>query len=101
VQSTGLDRTRLRIIRRRRKRRSATPFLHSPFFSEKYYMGIKNDPELRTKLTGNWEVTIGEQDTFIHILEFEEYDKTSQLLRTPTVGAHPFGIMWLWLKCQR
>ncbi|KAJ7492354.1 hypothetical protein FB451DRAFT_1218039 [Mycena latifolia] len=52
--------------------------------AEKYYMGVKNDADLRTKLTGNWEVIIGEQDTFIHILEFEGYEKTSQLLRTPT-----------------
>ncbi|KAJ7459180.1 hypothetical protein B0H11DRAFT_2060684 [Mycena galericulata] len=53
--------------------------------AEKYYLGVKNDPELGTKLTGNWEVIVGEQDTFIHILEFDGYEKTSQLLRTPTL----------------
>ncbi|KAJ7040340.1 hypothetical protein C8F04DRAFT_1083283 [Mycena alexandri] len=52
--------------------------------AERYYLGVKNDPELRTKLTGNWEVVVGEQDTFIHILEFEGYEKTSQLLNAPT-----------------
>ncbi|KAJ7651676.1 hypothetical protein DFH06DRAFT_1207780 [Mycena polygramma] len=52
--------------------------------AEKYYLGVKNDPELRTKLTGNWEVIIGEQDTFIHILEYDGYETTNQLLRTPT-----------------
>ncbi|KAJ7293060.1 hypothetical protein C8J57DRAFT_1268007 [Mycena rebaudengoi] len=52
--------------------------------AEKYYLGVKNDPDLRTKLTGNWEVIIGEQDTFIHILEYEGYEKTSQLLRSTT-----------------
>ncbi|KAJ7786594.1 NIPSNAP-domain-containing protein [Mycena metata] len=52
--------------------------------AERYYLGVKNDPELRTKLTGNWEVVVGDQDTFIHILEFEGYEKTSQLLTAPT-----------------
>ncbi|KAK7007048.1 Zn(2)-C6 fungal-type domain-containing protein [Favolaschia claudopus] len=52
--------------------------------AEKYFLGIKNDAELRTKLTGNWEVIIGEQDTFIHILEIEGYEKTTQLFESPT-----------------
>jgi hypothetical protein len=58
------------------------------FPSEKYYLGVKNDADLRTKLTGNWEVIIGEQDTFVHILEIEGYEKTTELLQSPTVGAH-------------
>nr|GAT57472.1 predicted protein [Mycena chlorophos] len=48
--------------------------------AEKYYVGIKNDSELGTKLSGNWEVIVGEQDTFIHILEIESYAKTDKLL---------------------
>jgi hypothetical protein len=31
---------------------------------EQYYTGIKNDSELRVKLTGNWETIVGDQDTF-------------------------------------
>lgn len=40
------------------------------------------------KLTGNWETLVGEQDTFVHILEYEHYggyDKTTQLLKTSEV----------------
>ncbi|KAJ7070781.1 hypothetical protein C8F01DRAFT_975748, partial [Mycena amicta] len=51
--------------------------------AEKYYVGVKNDAELCTKLTGNWEVLVGDQDTFIHILELESYEKTSKLLASP------------------
>lgn len=61
---------------------------------EAYYVGLKEDPETRVKLTGNWEVIIGEQDTFCqltllqviyrcsshrgtlfvdHVLEYENY----------------------------
>ncbi|PSR71079.1 hypothetical protein PHLCEN_2v13048 [Hermanssonia centrifuga] len=39
-----------------------------------YYAAIKDDPELRVKLSGSWEVVVGEQDTFFHILEYENYD---------------------------
>ncbi|KAF8899085.1 NIPSNAP-domain-containing protein [Infundibulicybe gibba] len=52
--------------------------------AEVYYTGLKDDTDLHVKLTGNWEVAIGEQDTFVHILEYENYggfDKTSQLLK--------------------
>ena len=37
---------------------------HNTSNSEAYYTGIKNDPELRVKLTGSWETVIGELDTF-------------------------------------
>jgi hypothetical protein len=33
-------------------------------FREKYYAGIKDDPELHVKLTGSWETLVGQQDTF-------------------------------------
>lgn len=29
-----------------------------------YYATIKDDPELHVKLSGSWEVVVGEQDTF-------------------------------------
>ncbi|KAK7695027.1 hypothetical protein QCA50_002215 [Cerrena zonata] len=48
--------------------------------AESYYASIKDDPELHVKLTGSWETLIGEQDTFYHILEYENYagyDKTT------------------------
>lgn len=33
-------------------------------FREKYYAGIKDDPQLHVKLTGSWETVVGQQDTF-------------------------------------
>jgi len=42
--------------------------------AETYYTAIKDDPELRVKLTGSWEAVVGEQDTFYHILEYENYN---------------------------
>jgi len=53
--------------------------------AEKYYGGIKDDPRLHVKLTGSWETLVGNQDTFIHILEYENYagyDKTMELIRS-------------------
>ncbi|KAG6845356.1 hypothetical protein H0H87_010465 [Tephrocybe sp. NHM501043] len=53
--------------------------------SEMYYMGVKDDPKLHVKLTGSWETVLGEQDTFTHILEYENYgglDKTMALVRS-------------------
>lgn len=55
---------------------------------ERYYTGIKGDSRLHVKLTGNWETFVGEQDTFVHILEYENYggyDKTTQLVKTSEV----------------
>jgi len=49
-----------------------------------YYTGIKDDPELHVKLSGSWETVIGEQDTFYHVLEYENYgglDKTTRLIQ--------------------
>ncbi|KAG5652447.1 proteasome core particle subunit beta 3 [Sphagnurus paluster] len=58
--------------------------------AEAYYLGIKDDPKLHVKLTGSWETVIGEQDSFVHILEYENYggfDKTIKLLRSsPETG---------------
>lgn len=52
--------------------------------AEAYYTAIKDDPELHVKLTGSWETIIGEQDTFFHILEYENYsgyDMTTKKIR--------------------
>ncbi|OBZ79104.1 Protein NipSnap 2 [Grifola frondosa] len=52
--------------------------------AEEYYTAIKDDPELRVKLSGSWETIVGEQDTFFHILEYENYsgyDSTSKKIR--------------------
>jgi len=52
--------------------------------AEKYYAAIKDDPKLHVKLTGSWETVVGEQDTFVHILEYENfsgYDKSTALIR--------------------
>lgn len=34
------------------------------FDREKFYTGIKSDPSLHVKLTGSWEVVVGENDMF-------------------------------------
>lgn len=60
--------------------------------SEQYYRGIQEDPELQVKLTGNWETLVGEQDTFIHITEYENYggyDKATEIVRTSKVSIAP------------
>jgi hypothetical protein len=57
--------------------------------SERYYKGIQQDSTLGVKLTGNWETLVGDQDTFLHILEYENYsgyDKATQLVRTSEAG---------------
>ncbi|KAJ7597405.1 NIPSNAP-domain-containing protein [Mycena floridula] len=53
--------------------------------AERYYTGIRDDPALHVKLSGSWETTIGTQDTFYHILEYENYggfDKTTRLIQS-------------------
>ncbi|KIM47480.1 hypothetical protein M413DRAFT_439140 [Hebeloma cylindrosporum] len=53
--------------------------------AERYYRGIQEDPELKVKLSGNWETLVGDQDTFIHITEYENYggyDRATQIVRT-------------------
>lgn len=46
--------------------------------AEDYYAAIKDDPSLHVKLSGSWEVVVGEQDMFFHILEYENYDGYDQ-----------------------
>ncbi|KAF7966217.1 hypothetical protein HWV62_39479 [Athelia sp. TMB] len=60
--------------------------------AEGYYAAIKDDPALHVKLSGSWETIVGEQDTFLHILEYENYkgyDKTTQMIRdSPHAAAY-------------
>ncbi|KIJ53531.1 hypothetical protein M422DRAFT_154445 [Sphaerobolus stellatus SS14] len=52
--------------------------------AEKYYTGIAGNSDLHVKLTGSWETLVGQQDTFVHILEYENYDgydHTTELIR--------------------
>ncbi|KAF8753959.1 NIPSNAP protein [Rhizoctonia solani] len=52
--------------------------------AEKHYTGLLADSDLHVKLTGSWEVTVGKLDTFVHILEYENYkgyDRTTQAAR--------------------
>lgn len=60
--------------------------------SEKYYVGIANHPSLKTKLCGSWSTLIGENDTFIHILEHEAsyagYDEFLVGLKGRQVSRH-------------
>ena len=64
-------------------------FIHILYVSsERYYKGILEDSRLCIKLTGSWETLVGDQDTFIHILEYENYggyDKATQIVRTSEV----------------
>ncbi|KAF9531947.1 hypothetical protein CPB83DRAFT_848075 [Crepidotus variabilis] len=53
--------------------------------AERYYKGIQSDTRLAVKLTGNWETIVGNQDTFVHILEYENYagyDKALALVKS-------------------
>jgi len=57
-------------------------------YSETYYKGIQADTRLSVKLTGNWETIVGDQDTFVHILEYENYggyDRATQLAQDSEV----------------
>ncbi|KAH7338996.1 NIPSNAP-domain-containing protein [Rhizoctonia solani] len=52
--------------------------------ADEHYHALLADPELHVKLTGSWEVTVGKLDTFVHILEYENYggyDRTTQAAR--------------------
>jgi len=74
-----------RSIRRRRAFEEFLKLYRFLFCSERYYTGLKEDPALKVKLAGNWETIVGEQDTFVHILEYENYsglDKTIQAVRS-------------------
>lgn len=49
-----------------------------------YYAGIADSPEFDCRLTGSWEVTVGEVDTFVHIWEYEGmpgYERTKHAVR--------------------
>jgi len=71
----------------------------------KYYTGIKDDPEMHVKLTGNWETLVGDQDTFVHILEYENYggyDKTTAMLpKTKHAEAYRAMIPFLESRSQQ
>ncbi|KAI0275143.1 NIPSNAP-domain-containing protein [Gloeopeniophorella convolvens] len=41
--------------------------------AEQYYTGLRDDPSLRVKLSGSFEGVVGEQDTFYHIIEYENH----------------------------
>jgi len=41
--------------------------------AEEYYTGLRDDKDLGVKLCGDFEVVVGEQDTFYHILEYENH----------------------------
>ncbi len=59
--------------------------------SEAYYTGIVADSPLKVKLTGSWETVIGEQDTFVHILEYEHYggyDKAYEAIQSTDVRVY-------------
>jgi hypothetical protein len=61
--------------------------------SERYYKGIQEDSQLHVKLSGNWETLVGDQETFLHILEYENYagyDKTVQLVKSSEVCSSLF-----------
>lgn len=61
---------------------------HAAWTSEVYYRGLLEDARLQIKLTGNWETSVGEQDTFLHILEYENYagfDKATELIKNSKV----------------
>jgi hypothetical protein len=44
----------------------ATPakLLRDGIDSKDYYAAIKDDPELHVKLSGSWQVVVGDQDVF-------------------------------------
>ncbi|KAG6873207.1 hypothetical protein C0995_001561 [Termitomyces sp. Mi166 len=77
--------------------------LQSHSYSETYYLGIKNDSKLNAKLTGSWEIVVGEQDTFVHILEYENYgglDKTINLVRSSPEHVKAFRAMLPYLQSR-
>jgi len=52
--------------------------------AEQFYPAIASDSSFHVKLTGSWEVTVGQLDTFVHILEYENYsgyDKSTKMIR--------------------
>jgi len=58
---------------------------------EKYLTGIASDPQFHVKLSGSWEKVVGEQDAFVHILEYENYaghDHSTKLIRESPLHTH-------------
>ncbi|KAF8522850.1 NIPSNAP-domain-containing protein [Gautieria morchelliformis] len=56
--------------------------------AERYYTGVAVDPDLNIKLTGSWETIVGAQDTFVHILEYENYQGYDRWMRIPQDSPH-------------
>ncbi|GAA6034446.1 hypothetical protein JCM8097_002729 [Rhodosporidiobolus ruineniae] len=49
-----------------------------------YYKGIHDSPEFDARLTGSWEIVVGEVDTFVHVFEYEGlagFEKTKRMIR--------------------
>ncbi|KZO96386.1 NIPSNAP-domain-containing protein [Calocera viscosa TUFC12733] len=58
---------------------------------ETYLTGIIANAEFHVKLSGSWEKIVGEQDTFVHILEYENYaghDQSTKLIRGSPLHKH-------------
>ncbi|KAL0951641.1 hypothetical protein HGRIS_008321 [Hohenbuehelia grisea] len=56
--------------------------------AQAYYTGLIGDPALKVKLTGNWETIIGEQDVFVHIVEYENYGGYDKAINTINTTEH-------------
>jgi len=50
--------------------------------AEEHYGTLLADPNLHVKLTGSWETTVGPLDTFVHILEYENYGGYDRTIET-------------------
>ncbi|GAA5986898.1 hypothetical protein JCM11641_006585 [Rhodosporidiobolus odoratus] len=51
---------------------------------ESYYKGIHESSEFDARLTGSWEIVVGEVDTFVHVWEYEGlpgFEKTKTAIR--------------------
>lgn len=83
--------------------RFSLPSCSSLRFSEVYYKGLLEDARLQIKLTGNWEICIGEQDAFVHILEYENYagfDKATETIKNSRVSGEWSGFMGTKRACS-
>ncbi|KAF8602047.1 NIPSNAP-domain-containing protein [Ceratobasidium sp. AG-I] len=74
-----------------------------------HYAALLANPDLHVKLTGSWEHVIGELDTFVHILEYENYggfDRTtvaarnSQKIRDTEAALRPYLVSRNHQLCQ-
>ena len=77
--------------------------------AQEHYTSLLADPELHVKLTGSWEITVGQLDTFVHILEYENYggyDRTikaareSSKIRATEAALRPYFISRNLQLCQ-